>query len=68
LNVIFATSPSAVAVTPSPTKLIDVNVVPIPTPSSLTSNPDNDVLISSPIISISAALTQSMPFTVDANI
>jgi hypothetical protein len=48
-------SPLAVAVTPVPTKLIAVKVVPIPTPSSFTSRPSNFVRLTF----ITSAITSS---------
>jgi hypothetical protein len=45
VKVIFAVLPFAVAVTPRPIKLIELKVVPIPTPSSFISTPVRVVLI-----------------------
>jgi hypothetical protein len=57
----LAVVPSAVAVTPRPTKLNVVNVVPIPTPSSSTEIPVKAVLTISCIVEILSILVQVVP-------
>jgi hypothetical protein len=61
VKVIFAVVPSAVAVTPIPIKLIEVNVVPTLTPSSSTSIPVKDVAIISCIVERLSILVQVIP-------
>ena len=67
MKVIFASVPFEVAVTPDPIKLIEVNVVPIPTPSSFTSIPVSEVLMIVCIVSILVISCQSTPDAVETN-
>jgi hypothetical protein len=64
----FAVVPSALATTPSPMKLNEINVVPIPTPSSLTSTPVRVVLIIFSMTFIASASCQSTPLAVETKI